>query len=406
MNDKMPDIPSKGNILVVDDTPANLRLLSGMLAEQGYKVRSVINGQMALTATQAAPPDLILLDINMPEMNGYEVCERLKADEDTRDIPIIFISALDATEDKVKAFTIGGLDYITKPFQIEEVLARVETHLALRNLQKRLQSANRRFEQELALAGEVQASFLPKRIPDVPGWQLAVTLKPARETSGDFYDINLLPNGELGILVADVVGKGVGAALYMALSWTLIRTYAAEYPTQPELVCETVNRRILGDTQADMFVTAFYGVLNPATGTLIYCNAGQNPPHLFDAQKGGGPQKLSATGKPLGMFEDETWEKSVILLAREDVLVLYTDGVVEAQDVGDSTFGEDRLLRCVQSNLGHPAQVIRDAIIADVYEFTGDARQYDDITLLVLAREYSDNHGEALRGSVTRGFRQ
>jgi sigma-B regulation protein RsbU (phosphoserine phosphatase) len=387
MNDKMPDIPSKGNILVVDDTPANLRLLSGMLAEQGYKVRSVINGQMALTATQAAPPDLILLDINMPEMNGYEVCERLKADEDTRDIPIIFISALDATEDKVKAFTIGGLDYITKPFQIEEVLARVETHLALRNLQKRLQSANRRFEQELALAGEVQASFLPKRIPDVPGWQLAVTLKPARETSGDFYDINLLPNGELGILVADVVGKGVGAALYMALSWTLIRTYAAEYPTQPELVCETVNRRILGDTQADMFVTAFYGVLNPATGTLIYCNAGQNPPHLFDAQKGGGPQKLSATGKPLGMFEDETWEKSVILLAREDVLVLYTDGVVEAQDVGDSTFGEDRLLRCVQSNLGHPAQVIRDAIIADVYEFTGDARQYDDITLLVLARE-------------------
>jgi sigma-B regulation protein RsbU (phosphoserine phosphatase) len=387
MNNQAPDLPSKGNILVVDDTPANLRLLSGMLAEQGYKVRSVINGQMALTATQAAPPDLILLDINMPEMNGYEVCERLKADEDTRDIPIIFISALDATEDKVKAFTIGGLDYITKPFQIEEVLARVETHLALRKLQKRLQDANRRFEQELALAGEVQASFLPKEIPDMPGWQLAVTLKPARETSGDFYDINPLPNGELGILVADVVGKGVAAALYMALSWTLIRTYAAEHPTQPELVCEAVNRRMLGDTQADMFVTAFYGVLNPATGTLIYCNAGQNPPYLFDAQKGDDPQKLGATGKPLGMFEDETWGKSVILLAREDVLVLYTDGVVEAQNAGDAVFGENRLLRCVQANLGRPAQAIRDAIIADVYEFAGNAHQYDDITLLVLARE-------------------
>ncbi len=387
MNNQTPDIPSKGNILVVDDTPANLRLLSGMLAEQGYKVRSVINGQMALTATQAAPPDLILLDINMPEMNGYEVCERLKADEDTRDIPIIFISALDATEDKVKAFTVGGLDYITKPFQIEEVLARVQTHLALRKLQMRLQNANRRFEQELALAGEVQASFLPKEIPNIPGWQLAVTLKPARETSGDFYDINPLPNGELGILVADVVGKGVGAALYMALSWTLIRTYAAEHPTQPELVCEAVNRRILGDTRADMFVTAFYGVLNPATGTLIYCNAGQNPPYLFDPQKGDDPQKLSATGKPLGMFEDETWGKSVTLLAPENVLVLYTDGVVEAQNAGDAGFGEDRLLRCVQANLGRPAQAIRDAIIADVYEFTGDAHQYDDMTLLVLARK-------------------
>lgn len=386
MNNQTLDIPAKGNILVVDDTPANLRLLSSMLAEQGYKVRSVINGQMALTAIQAAPPDLILLDINMPEMNGYEVCERLKADEKTRDIPIIFISALDATEDKIKAFTAGGLDYITKPFQFEEVLARVETHLSLRKLQKQLQDANKRFEQELALAGRVQASFLPKELPDISGWQLAVTLKPARETSGDFYDINPLPNGELGILVADVVGKGVGAALYMALSWTLIRTYATEYPTQPELVCEAVNRRILRDTQADMFVTVFYGVLNPATGTLIYCNAGQNPPFLIAAGKSEEAQKLSATGKPLGMFEDETWEKGMTLFASGDALVVYTDGITEAQNHQDELFGDDRLLRCARSNLGRPARDIQNAIIRNVYDFTDGAPQYDDITLVVLAR--------------------
>ncbi|MGC9400090.1 MAG: sensor histidine kinase [Anaerolineae bacterium] len=127
------------NILIVDDTPANLRLLSGMLSERGYKVRSVINGAMALTAARAAPPDLILLDIRMPEMNGYEVCEALKADEHTADIPIIFISALDETQDKVRAFTAGGVDYVTKPFQFEEVLARVETHLALRDLRRELE---------------------------------------------------------------------------------------------------------------------------------------------------------------------------------------------------------------------------------------------------------------------------
>ena len=131
------------NLLIVDDKPANLRLLASMLVEQGYKVRSAINGPLALTATQAAPPDMILLDINMPEMNGFEVCERLKADEGTREIPVIFISALDETADKVKAFNVGGVDYITKPFQLEEVLARVETHLALRRLQKQLQDANR-----------------------------------------------------------------------------------------------------------------------------------------------------------------------------------------------------------------------------------------------------------------------
>ena len=113
---------SKSNVLIVDDTPANLRLLSNMLMEHGYKVRSVINGQMALMAARAAPPDLILLDIRMPDMNGYEVCEALKAEEATADVPIIFISALDETEDKVRAFTAGGVDYVTKPFQFEEVL--------------------------------------------------------------------------------------------------------------------------------------------------------------------------------------------------------------------------------------------------------------------------------------------
>jgi two-component system sensor histidine kinase/response regulator len=139
MGNQTVETPPKGNILIVDDTPANLRLLSSMLADQGYKVRSVISGQMALTAAQAAPPDLILLDIRMPDMNGYDVCERLKSDEDTRDIPIIFISAMDATEDKVKAFNVGGVDYVTKPFQLEEVLARVETHLSIRYLQSSLQ---------------------------------------------------------------------------------------------------------------------------------------------------------------------------------------------------------------------------------------------------------------------------
>ena len=130
----------QGNILIVDDTPANLRLLSNMLSDHGYKVRSVINGQMALTAIHAAPPDLVLLDIRMPGMSGYEVCEALKADPATREIPVIFISALDEIQDKVKAFTVGGVDYVTKPFQFEEVLARVETHLALRSLQRQLQS--------------------------------------------------------------------------------------------------------------------------------------------------------------------------------------------------------------------------------------------------------------------------
>lgn len=146
-----PDQPegAKGNILIVDDTPENLRLLSTMLSDRGYDVRSVINGTMALMGVQAEPPDLILLDIMMPQMNGYEVCEKLKENPQTCEIPVIFISALEDAFDKVKAFQAGGVDYITKPFQIEEVIARLENHLTLRRLQHQLQIQNARLQEEI-----------------------------------------------------------------------------------------------------------------------------------------------------------------------------------------------------------------------------------------------------------------
>lgn len=132
---------SKGSILIVDDEPANLRLLLDILMEEGYAIRAAPNGPIALTAARAMVPDLILLDINMPQMDGYEVCQQLKADERTRDVLVIFLSALDDALDKIKAFEVGGVDYITKPFQLEEVLVRVENQLALRRLQEELRQA-------------------------------------------------------------------------------------------------------------------------------------------------------------------------------------------------------------------------------------------------------------------------
>ncbi|MBN1641112.1 MAG: SpoIIE family protein phosphatase [Anaerolineae bacterium] len=386
MSDLQADAP-RGNVLIVDDTPANLRLLSQMLAERGYRVRPVPDGALALAAVQAEPPDLILLDIRMPGIDGYQVCERLKADPQARDIPVIFISALDAIEDKVRAFTVGGADYVTKPFQVEEVLARVGTHLALRRLQRQLQDANRKMAQELALAGKVQTSFLPHNLPDLPGWQLAAALKPARETSGDFYDWFHLPNGHLGIVIADVCDKGAGAALYMALSWTLIRTYAGAYPAQPELALSAVNRRMAEDTDTDYFVTLFYGILDPDRGTLAYCNAGHWGPYLVGVRDSAHVQRLIRTGPPLGVSGDHAWERGTASLAPGDVLVLYTDGVTEAQDACGSFLGEDRLLASVRSSLGRPARGIHEAILEDVQRFVGDTPQSDDIALVVLSRD-------------------
>ncbi len=375
------------DILIVDDTPANLRLLSQMLTLRGHSVRAVTSGSRALSSAQMSAPDLILLDVKMPDMNGYEVCQRLKADPQTHDVPVIFISALDELQDKVHAFAVGGVDYITKPFQVEEVVARVETHLALRRLQEQLENANRKMARELALAGEVQASFLPSKLPDTPGWQVAVTLKPARETSGDFYDVSLMKDGKLGLLVADVVDKGVGAALYMALTCTLLRTYAQEHPAQPELVLSSVNRRLLADTSSDQFVSVFYGVVDPATGHLVYCNAGHHPPYHLSSVNGGAVQRLTRTGMILGVQKDESWAQDAIRLSPGDMLVLYTDGITDAEDAQGAFFGEQRLLDTLQANLGRSAADIQAALVKAVADFTEGTVQTDDIALVVIVRD-------------------
>jgi len=376
----------KADILIVDDTLANLRLLSQMLVGQGYEVRAVTSGARALESVGVAAPDLILLDIKMAEMDGYQVCQRLKGDERSRDIPVIFISALDDIQDKISAFKAGGVDYITKPFQLEEVLARLETHLHLRRLQRSLEEANNKMAHELEMAARMQHNFLPHELPKIPGYELTAALKPARETSGDFYDVYELPDGRYGLLIADVVDKGVAAALFMVLSWSLIRTYARVYPDQPEQVFAAVNQRLLKDTEARQYVTAFYGVLEPRSGELTYSNAGHLPP-LLVRQGEGSPHKLNRTGIPLGIFEEQSWESAKASLAPGELLLCYTDGVPDAQNTEGEFFGEGRLLRAIRSRAGEPARQVQAGILADIAGYTDHADQFDDIALVLLQRD-------------------
>ena len=245
----MADIsqPADGgeNILLVDDTPDNLRLLSHILAERNYHVRAVTNGRSRAGDCTVEPPDLILLDIRMPGMDGFEVCLAFKENEKTQDIPVIFISALDDVADKVKAFDVGGVDYITKPFQYEEVVARVETHLALRRCSAIGMVESERWPVSWPWPVKFRRVFCRNKMPQIPGWQFSVTLQSARETSGDFFDMFTLPDGRLGSLVADVVDKGVCAALFMSLSYALFRTHVQQFPGEPERVFDAMNRSYL-----------------------------------------------------------------------------------------------------------------------------------------------------------------
>ena len=240
--------------------------------------------------------------------------------------------------------------------------------------------------QELQIAGQIQASFLPNIFPSIDGWQLAVTLLPARETSGDFFDVIELSDGRLGILVADVADKGVGSALYMALSRTLIRTYAEEYEAEPEVVFYAANNRLLKDARANLFVTAFYGILDPENGSLTYCNAGQNPPLLIRDSDQENIISLQRTGIAIGIEENSTWTTETITIDYGDILVLYTDGIPDAQDEDGDFFNDEPIIEITRTNADNFAHEIQSAIIDAVQEFAGTAPQSDDITLMVLMR--------------------
>ncbi len=249
--------------------------------------------------------------------------------------------------------------------------------------------AHQRVEYELTIAGKIQADFLPKDLPRIEGWQMTATLHPAKQTSGDFYDFIPLPGNRLGILIADVADKGMGAALYMASIRSIIRTYATEYTTQPRQVLRAANRRILADTRTSMFTTVFYGILNPAKSSLVYCNAGHIPPYLFSNHPLREFRTLPRTGMPLGILQGVSWEEKCVQFTSGDVLMLYTDGITDAENNMGDFFGRERLLKTAQSNLNHSAQKLQNAIVQQVREFIGDAPQFDDITLMIIARERS-----------------
>lgn len=260
--------------------------------------------------------------------------------------------------------------------QIASALYRATVHAETLAAQK--------MAQELALAGRIQAQFLPAQVPQVPGWDIAAGLTPAQQTSGDFYDFVPLDDDRLGIVVADVADKGTGAALFMALSRTLIRTFALQHPDDPARALQLANHRILTDAASDQFVTVFYAILHP-DGELVYANAGHNPAFIVPANSAD-PRPLEKTGIPLGMFDDMAWDQARAIIAPGDTLLLYTDGVSEAQNAANDEFGETRMIDAARAAPEHHARAVHATILAAVREFVAGAPQFDDITLLVARR--------------------
>ena len=348
----------------------------------------------------------------MPEMNGYEVCEHLKADDNLKGIPVIFISALNENLDKVKAFAIGGVDYITKPFQMEELHARVETHLKLRRLQieleetnARLAKANGRMSRDLKAAAKIQETFLPREVPRVPGTDFAWIYQPCDELAGDGLNVIPLGDGKVGLYILDVSGHGVASAL---LSVTLSRLLSPPSEpssilirdgdvrdrfdiTPPAEVAARLNRLFPFDSATEQFATMVYGILNAATGEFRYVSAGHpGPVHL---PSGADPVILESQGFPIGLADDAYEERSVRLGAG-DRLYLYSDGVPEAMDPAGKQFGDARLLEAIGQGRSEPLQESVATLLGEIARWHGSERPQDDISILAVEVSVASGLGE------------
>ena len=371
-------------ILIVDDTPLNIGVISGALKDS-YKTKVATNGEKALALASAEEkPDLILLDVMMPGMDGYEVCSRLKADPTTSEIPVIFLTGQTSAEDETRGFEVGAVDYVHKPFSPAVVKARVRSHILLREARAQLASQLRALNNELEMARQIQLSILPHSIPTLPGLEIAARFLPMTSVAGDFYDFVEIDDKHIGILIADVSGHGLPSALIASMLQVAL-TGQAGHASEPAQVLAGLNRALCGKFTHN-FVTAAYVYLDLEKNFMRYGGAG-HPPVLQWRISTGKTAKVLENGLVLGMFEEAIYEALEFPLELGDRYVLYTDGVPEAANPSEEEFGVDRFMRFIENHKHLGADQFVQTFLAELSRWSGQTAeqgQQDDITLLVV----------------------
>ncbi|MEJ7928711.1 SpoIIE family protein phosphatase [Ramlibacter sp. AN1015] len=392
-------------VLVVDDLDSNRDLLMRRLQRLGHEADAAATGAEALLKLSAARWDLVLLDITMPDMDGYDTLRHIKADPALADTPVVMVSAIDETESVVRCLKLGADDYLAKPFEPAILQARVESALARKRLADQRRIVLETLQREMDIGQQIQQGFLPMAMPAVPGWDVAGACLPARQVSGDFYDAFELPSGRLALVVADVCNKGVGAALYMALFRTLIRAMACHAPAgeaAPQTLLRTLaftNDYIASvHGHENMFASVFFAILDASSGHLDYLNAGHEPP-LIKRRTGGAPQWLLPTGGAVGLFPGLRGSVASAALEPGDCLFGYTDGLTEAPGDGGA-FGEAALVRAIDAS-GPPAGALLATVQARLAEHVCGADAHDDVTMLCVIRGTGRLAGHPAPGSPT-----
>jgi sigma-B regulation protein RsbU (phosphoserine phosphatase) len=363
-------------ILVVEDEPGIAFGLETDLQAEGYEVTVAVDGAEAIRRSSAEAFDLILLDVMLPHKDGFEVCRELR--QKGVSTPIVMLTAKSGEFDKVLGLDLGAHDYVTKPFSPRELRARIRA--ALRHQSG--ESASPDLQRQLRVARDVQQRLFPKQRPLLTTLDYAAYCQPALGMSGDYYDFLDLGNGRVGLLVADVAGKGVPAALLMASIHAAIRTRAALFQNHCGELLSDLNTLLYESTDPGMFATVFYAVYDESSRVLTYANAGHEPPVLLRAA-GRDTLRLESETPPAGLCQSMPALQSTAQLEPGDWLLMFTDGITEARNTAGEEFGIDRLLAAMDGQFARNAEDVRGQILDALKNHSRGVLQSDDVTLIV-----------------------
>jgi serine phosphatase RsbU (regulator of sigma subunit) len=377
-------------LLVVDDDPDILRIVQFFLSKQKYNVHVAADGQEALEVLAQHPQiELILSDVMMPRISGLDLLKEIRKHPDFSEIPVILISAEGETSQKVVGLNLGADDFITKPFNFDELMARVRNHLRLRRLQRDLLHANDLLKQQyemlvadLETAKGVQLALMPDEFPQNPDYRLGSQYLPVDRLGGDLFDIVTLDNGnKLGVLIVDVCGHGVAAAFITAMTKITFRNACFD-SVDPAAVLSQMNRELNLNLKQG-YVTVFYGVYDIPSKTLAYASGG-HPPLLVHRRCDNELIKLEAQATFLGIFESVRFASDTLEIKQGDRIIFYTDGLFESSNEQEDQFGMERVTQLIESNAKLEIQPLLDELLRQLRQYVGSAALEDDVTMVGL----------------------
>lgn len=382
-------------VLVVDDNDDKRFLLRSIL-DKNFIVLEAGDGASALVAIDEALPDVVLLDVLMPELDGFEVCRRMKANSRTAEIPVLFVSVLDPDQHVVEGLELGGEDFISWPVNASELVARIHARIRsyrplseLRNVvekqsrrleEERRREAAREFELEQARA--VQQRFVTNLFPHGRGLKFAHRYRPSQMVGGDMFDVVAVGNDEIAIMMADVSGHGLPAALLTSVAKVLFRT-GAERCAEPGPLLRWLNRQISSYLATGEFLTVFLGLWNAKSQKFSYAGAG-HPPAMLLTHDSRTVERLCVSPGIVGVMPDGEFPVASIQLSAGQRIVCYTDGITEAMNDQEELLGEDRLARICAGFCNVPIATLVENAFREIDQFMADAPQRDDQAMLVL----------------------